>query len=104
MFYWWKKRATLHESFHIFILFVFHFHFDFYIGEEGKKSMMDHLQRKWEILLHWLYIGDCTCFEIINLSNRSVRAFESKVPPMVACPLSSTFGGIYDPITSKFVA
>ena len=33
--------------------------YEFYIGEEEKKSMMDHLDRRGGFLLHCHYIGIC---------------------------------------------
>ena len=51
-----KRRADLPHQLHVFILFLFfHSLFEFYIGEEGTESMMDHLERRGR--LHWLYIG-----------------------------------------------
>ena len=51
IFYWWKKRGIptslvthLHSPY-------FHSHFVFCISEEGKKSTMDHLERKGRILV-----------------------------------------------------
>jgi hypothetical protein len=57
IFYWWEKRGIptslvthLHSPY-------FHSRFVFYISEEGKKSTMDHLERKGRILvalaLYW---------------------------------------------------
>ena len=55
-----KERQSYLTS-HIFTsFFFFHPLFEFYIGEKGKESMMDHLKREKEgFLLHWLYIGVC---------------------------------------------
>jgi hypothetical protein len=53
-----EKGATLPHSLCISIFSLFLLFFEFYIGEEGKKSMMEHLEGAF--LLHWIYIGVCT--------------------------------------------
>jgi hypothetical protein len=52
VFYWQEKRCnpTSLVTYLHFILFI-HSLFDFYGGEEGKHSMMDHLERQGRLLV-----------------------------------------------------
>ena len=102
-----EKGATLPYSLCIPSSFVFPFHsfLEFYIGEEGKKRMMDPLERIGRILvaldLYWClhmivqHVLDMqalalngqwgnalifsNCFEKMNMSDRSVWVFERYV-------------------------
>ena len=55
IFHWWKMRGSPASlvTYHIFILCFLFFHSlsKFYIGEEGKESMMDHLGRGGRFLV-----------------------------------------------------
>jgi hypothetical protein len=100
-----EKGATLPHSLCISIFSLFLLFFEFYIGEEGKKSMMEHLERRGSILaaldIYWClhmivqHVLDMqalalnvqwenalifsNCFENMNMSDRSVWVFERYV-------------------------
>ena len=99
-FYWWKKRDSPIPLV-IYFLFIYFFTlFEFYIGDEGKKSMMDHLERRRRVLywcLHMIvqHVLDMQAlaligawenvlifslfFESMTMNDHSVWAFERNV-------------------------
>ena len=59
--YWWKNRGSLISLVIYLHSYDFTSFFQFYMDEEGKKTMiMDHLERRGRILTSLLYLGVCT--------------------------------------------
>ena len=99
-----KKGRPISPPTYLHSLFI-HFLFEFYIGMEGKESMMDHIERKGRSLiplaLYWClhmilqHVFDMQalalneewknalilsiCFESMKMSDRSVWAFERNI-------------------------